>query len=96
MSKMTEAQIRDSAEKRKIVIDTIHQMADVGERIDFLSVADRAGVSRIFLYRHEDINAMIQNLRLQNMTKEELRQEVVRLRLQIDNAIKVLSVRKEE
>ena len=62
--------------------DVICLMASNGEKINFFTVSQRAGVSRGFLYQHKELNSMIQLLRLSKMTKQELQAEVLRNRLQ--------------
>lgn len=62
--------------------EVIYQMAINGEKINFYTVAAKAGVSRAFLYNHEELSSMIQMLRLSRMTKHELQTELLRLRLQ--------------
>ena len=61
--------------------EIICQMAANGEKINFYTVAAKAGVSRAFLYNHEELSSMIMLLRLSKMTKHELQTELLRQRL---------------
>ena len=62
-------------------LDTIVQMANEGKEINYVSVSKEANVSRPFLYRHREIREKIDACRVSKMTKEELRKEVIRLRV---------------
>ena len=48
---------------RAKAIKAIRELARTGGRVDFATVADRAGVSRSWLYTQPEINANIQRLR---------------------------------
>lgn len=55
-------------------------MIDSGEIISFSSVSTRAGVSRSYLYRHEEIADIIRESRVSMLSKAELRAELARER----------------
>ena len=61
-------------------LDTIVQMANEGKEINYVSVSKEANVSRPFLYGHREIREKIDACRVSTMTKDELREEVIRLR----------------
>ena len=54
-----------------------------GKAITFQSVADKAKVSRQFLYTHSELSQKIKDCRISTMTKQELQQEVIRLRFKV-------------
>lgn len=66
---------------RRRVLEVIEKMIGDGERINFYSVADKAGVSRVFLYKHDDIRKTIEAARISKTSKKELEKEVIRLRM---------------
>ena len=70
-----------SDEMLKHTLQTIVRMANDGKEINYVSVAKEANVSRPFLYRHREIREKIDACRVSKMTKEELRKEVIRLRV---------------
>ena len=72
-----------SRELREKTLSTIIQMAKAGEEINFYTVSERAEVSRTFLYKHDDIRQMIEKSRITKMSKQELREEVIRLRINL-------------
>lgn len=72
-----------SARKALYVLAIIWRMKHRGDVISFSSVARTAGVTRMTLYRHLEIRRVIEACRVSSMTKRELQQEVIRLRLQI-------------
>lgn len=65
------------------VAQTIDVMITNGEIINFQTVAERCGVSRSYLYRHPKFQSIIKNCRVSGMTKFELQQEVIHLRLRV-------------
>lgn len=72
---------KDASEKRAAsVAQVLDEMIANGEYISFGAVARRAGVSRSYLYRHAAIAERIKNVRIPNLTKEQLRAELVRER----------------
>lgn len=64
----------------KHTLDTIVRMANEGIEVNYFTVAKEAKVSRPYLYRHPEIRAKIDACRISKMTKDELRNEVIRLR----------------
>ena len=63
--------------------EVILEMIEKGEEITFYSVAEKAKVSRPFLYRHPDLKKMILDTRVSHLTKQELQKEVLRLRFRV-------------
>ena len=59
---------------------TIPEMICNWEKITVSSVAARCGLSRSFFYRHPEVKKGKEFYRTNGMSKEDLRQEVVRLR----------------
>jgi hypothetical protein len=57
------AAARRSAEARHRAADALRRLDATGTPVSFTAVADEAGVSRSWLYRHPDIRAEIQRLR---------------------------------
>lgn len=58
-------------------------MLEKGEMINYYSVAKSADVSRQFLYKHPDLRQLIDDCRVTGMSKKELQEEIIRLRLRI-------------
>ena len=82
---LTERSRINSTYKAIKVLYAISDMLERGEIISYASVANRAQVSRTMLYAHPELCNLIETCRITSMTKAELQQEVVRLRLQIRN-----------
>lgn len=66
-----------------IAYQTILEMIESGESISFITVSERAKVSRQFLYHHSELRALICEMRITIRTKQELQQEILRLRLRV-------------
>ena len=81
--KITEISKQKSTQKVLHTKQVILEMAEKGENISFYTVAEKAKVSRPFLYRHDELKELILALRISHMTKQELQQEVLRLRLKV-------------
>ena len=83
MQTMIRASQHKSQEKmihtHKVILDMLEQ----GKLINFYIVAEAAGVSRQFLYSHDELRNLIIDCRITGMTKQELQQEVIRLRIRI-------------
>ena len=79
----TELSKKISQEKFVIAYQTILEMVESGESISFITVADKAKVSRQFLYHHPELRALICKMRITIRTKQELQQEILRLRLRV-------------
>ena len=76
------AQSKEQSDKLlQHTLKTIVRMANEGKEVNYVSVAQEANVSRPFLYRHREIREKIDACRVSKMTKEELRKEVIRLRV---------------
>lgn len=82
---LTEQSRINSTYKAIKVLYSISEMLERGEVISYASVAKRAQVSRTMLYAHPELCNLIENCRVTGMTKAELQQEVIRLRLQVRN-----------
>lgn len=72
----------ESEQKKQRVIQTIHDMVEMGEVLTFTDVARRAGVSRRFLYIHEELRSMVKQGRVLGTTAE-LQAENAKLRLKV-------------
>lgn len=83
MSKLSKKTQIASARKVLYVMAVIWRMRCRGDVISFSSVSRTAGVTRMTLYQHPEIRRVIEACRVSPMTKRELQQEVIRLRLQI-------------
>lgn len=81
--KITEISKQKSTQKAIHTKQVILEMAEKGENISFYTVAEKAKVSRPFLYRHSELKELMLTLRISHMTKQELQQEVLRLRLKV-------------
>jgi len=53
------ARRRDTTRRRQRVLDTLGQLAAVGQEISVSAVARAAGVDRSFLYRHHDLRTQV-------------------------------------
>lgn len=82
---LTEQSRINSTYKAIKVLYSISEMLERGEVISYASVAKRAQVSRTMLYAHPDLCNLIETCRITSMTKAELQQEVIRLRLRVRN-----------
>ena len=71
-----------ASQKHKHTQAIIQKMIEQGELINYHTVAQAAGVSRTYLYQHEDLRQQIDDCRISGMSKDELRTEVMKLRLQ--------------
>ncbi|WP_050632256.1 DUF6262 family protein [Bacillus andreraoultii] len=56
--------------KKSTVIETINKMIENGEKINFYTVTKRAGVSKSFLYKYDEIRELIEKYR-QSPTKKK-------------------------
>lgn len=74
-----------AAERELFVYQTIISMINNGDDVNFTSVAQRCGVSRHYMYRHAKLRSLIEDCRVTKMSKAELQQEVVQLRVRIRN-----------
>lgn len=79
----TELSKKISQEKFVIAYQTILEMIESGESISFITVSEKAKVSRQFLYHHSELRALICEMRITIRTKQELQQEILRLRLRV-------------
>lgn len=78
------------------VAQIIDAMIIGGEIINFQTVAERCDVSRSYLYRHPEFRSVIETCRVSGMTKVELQQEVIRLRLRVRELERKLRVHEDE
>ena len=73
-AKNTEGLKKYAEEKTKITLEkvdkSIRELSLNGEKINFNSVAIASGVSKTFLYSHEDVKKRIEELRQQQVSKE--------------------------
>lgn len=81
---LIESSAKRSEEKVIATKNVLDQMVHEGKLINFYTVADEACVGRQFLYHHEELRHYIENCRITSITKKELQQEVIRLRLRVD------------
>ncbi len=81
--KLAEYSKTQSKQKVLHTYQMILEMADKGEIISFHSVAEKAAVSKPFLYHHEELKQLISDLRISHLSKQELQKEVLRLRLKV-------------
>ena len=72
-----------SSEKVLHTMQTILQMLENDELVNFYTVSGAAGVSRPFLYSHPELRNKIEDCRVTGMTKRELQQEIIRLRSRV-------------
>jgi len=73
----------DAYQRQLHVAQTINSMINQGEVINFRTVAERCDVSRNYLYRHPEFREIIETCRVSSLSKVELQQEVIRLRLRV-------------
>ena len=83
MNKMIEQTKRNASERQAYVSTIILEMVNKGDTITYAAVANRCGVSRQYLYRHPEFRSIIDECRVSGMSKDELRREVVILRLRL-------------
>ena len=81
--KITEISKQKSTQKSIHTKQIILEMAEKSENISFHTVAEKANVSKPFLYRHDELKNLILNLRISHMSKQELQKEVLQLRLKV-------------
>lgn len=72
-----------SSEKVLHTMQTILQMLENDESVNFYTVSAAAGVSRPFLYSHPELRNKIEDCRVTGMTKRELQREIIRLRSRV-------------
>ena len=92
MNALIEKTKRNAEERQLYVYQTLISMINNGDSINFTSVAERCGVSRHYLYRHTDCRQIIEHCRVTGMTKAELQQEVIRLRLRVHKLEQLLGI----
>ena len=63
MKGLKESDKKRTAEAKARVIDTIHHLAAVGEKVNFNNVQKTSGISKSFLYKDNDIRALIEEHR---------------------------------
>lgn len=83
MNPMIKKSIYDAEQRQTLVAQTLAEMVQDGSAINYTTVATRCGVSRNYLYRHPEFSSIINAHRLTGMSKEDLRREVVKLRLSL-------------
>lgn len=83
MNALIEKTQQSATERQIYVYQTIINMINNGDVITVSSVAERCGVSRHYLYRHSKLRQIVEMCRVTGMTKAELQQEVIRLRLSV-------------
>ena len=72
-----------SSEKVLHTMQTILQMLENDEPVNFYTVSGAACVSRPFLYSHPELRNKIEDCRVTGMTKRELQLEIIRLRSRV-------------
>lgn len=82
-----------SSEKVLHTMQTILQMLENDESVNFYTVSTAAGVSRPFLYGHPELRNKIEDCRVTGMTKRELQQEIIRLRSRVRELEELLNQR---
>lgn len=84
---MSNEMIQDTKTRSKDKLVQTHkvilELLEAGKVINYYSVAKEAGVSRQFLYSHTELRQLIDDCRISGMSKKELQQEVIRLRMRI-------------
>lgn len=73
------------------VYDTLFDMITLDEKINFYTVADRAGVSRAYLYQHNAFSTMIKLFSFTQsieLTPDSLKEEYNKARERLANAQK--------
>lgn len=81
MNDLIEQTQADSIRLLRHTLRTIDKMVEEGHEVSYVTVAREAQVSRQYLYRHPEIKEKIQACRISTMSKEELKKEVLRLRM---------------
>lgn len=82
-------------DRQRVVMDTISDMIKAGVDISVQSVAIQCKVSRNYIYRHPELMQIINLCRITGMTKAELQQEVIRLRLRVHRLEQLLGIHGE-
>ena len=84
---MSNEMIQDTKKRSKDKLVQTHkvilELLEAEKVINYYSVAKEAGVSRQFLYSHTELRQLIDDCRISGMSKKELQQEVIRLRMRI-------------
>ena len=83
MNPMIKKSICNAEQRQTLVAQTLAEMVQDGSTINCTTVAIRCGVSRNYLYRHSEVSSIINAYRLTGISKEDLRREVVKLRLSL-------------
>lgn len=83
MNNLIDATRRNASDKVLHTMQTILQMLENNEPVNFYTVSAAAGVSRPFLYSHPELRNKIEDCRVTGMTKRELQQEIIRLRFRV-------------
>lgn len=85
MSKNRRSYFSENKSKAKHLAATkaIITLLGEGKAVTFQSVAKKANVSRQFLYTQPELSQKIKDCRVSTMTKQELQQEVVKLRFKV-------------
>lgn len=83
MNNLIDATRRNASDKVLRTMQTILQMLENNESVNFYTVSAAAGVSRPFLYSHPELRNKIEDCRVTGMTKRELQQEIIRLRFRV-------------
>lgn len=83
MNDLIDATRQRSSEKVLHTMQTILQMLENAEPVNFYTVSAAAGVARPFLYSHPELRNRIEDCRVTGMTKRELQQEIIRLRFRV-------------
>lgn len=84
----------DAYQRQLHVAQTIDSMINRGEVINFRTVAERCDVSRNYLYRHLEFREIINTCRVSGLSKLDLQQEVIRLRLRVRELETELGIRR--
>lgn len=82
-----------ASEKVLHTMQTILQMLENDESVNFYTVSVAAGVSRPFLYSHPELRTKIEECRVTGMTKRELQLEIIRLRSRVRELEELLNQR---
>lgn len=69
--------------KHLVATKAIIALLNEGQAVTFQSVSEKANVSRQFLYTHPELSQKIKDCRVSTMTKQELQQEVIKLRFKV-------------
>lgn len=92
-------QQRNSYKTYSKAYDAIYNMVLLDEKINYYTVAEKAGVSRSYLYQHEALSEMIQtfsNLQKQESSPLALKEEYDKARKRLEDAKERLRIAKEE